>query len=217
MIKNIVFDMGGVLIEWNPARIITRLELPEEDGQLLRREVFSGVEWVMLDRGSLTEAEAMERMRKRLPQRLHGAVERCVYWWKEELWPIRGMAELIAELDALGNGIYLLSNATSALHEYFSRIPGSEYFRGMLVSADWKLLKPQREIFEKLFSELGLERAECLFIDDYAPNIEGAGVAGMDGIVFFRNLARLRQDLRDRGVPVKETMIKSARANPERI
>ena len=204
MIKNIVFDMGGVLIEWNPARIITRLELPEEDGQLLRREVFSGVEWVMLDRGRLTEKEAMARIGARLPKRLHGAMERCVYWWKEELWPIRGMAELIAELDGLGYGIYLLSNATSALHEYFSRIPGSERFRGMLVSADWKLLKPQREIFEKLFSELGLERGECLFIDDYAPNIEGAGVAGMDGIVFFRDMARLRRDLRDRGVPVEE-------------
>ncbi len=204
MIKNIVFDMGGVLIEWNPARIITRLELPEEDGQLLRREVFSGVEWVMLDRGSLAEDEAMARIGKRLPPRLHGAMERCVYWWREELWPIRGMAELIAELDGLGYGIYLLSNATSALHEYFSRIPGSEHFRGMLVSADWKLLKPQREIYETLFSRLGLERGDCLFVDDSAPNIEGANVAGMDGIVFFRDMARLRRDLRDRGVPVEE-------------
>ena len=204
MIKNIVFDMGGVLIEWNPARIITRLELPEEDGQLLRREVFSAVEWVMLDRGSLTEDEAMARMNARLPQRLHAAVERCVYWWKEELWPVAGMAELIAELKGLGYGIYLLSNATSALHEYFSRIPGSEHFKGMLVSADWKLLKPQREIYEKLFFELGLERSECLFVDDYAPNIEGAHMAGMDGLVFYKDMALLRRRMREKGVPVEE-------------
>ncbi len=204
MIKNIVFDMGGVLIEWNPARIITRLELPEEDGQLLRREVFSGVEWVMLDRGSLTEAEAMERMRKRLPQRLHGAVERCVYWWKEELWPIRGMTELIAELDALGYGIYLLSNATRELHVYFSRIPGSEYFDGMLVSSDHLLLKPQHEIYEELFHRFSLDPARCYFIDDSPANIEGASRVGMRGSVFRGDMARLRRELSAAGVPVRE-------------
>jgi putative hydrolase of the HAD superfamily len=204
MIRNIVFDMGGVLIAWDPARIVARLGLSGEDARLLRREVFQSVEWVSLDRGTLSEREALERFSRRLPERLHEAAIRCVYWWKEELWPTEGMAELIRELDSLGYGIYLLSNATSALHGYFPRIPGAEHFRGLLVSADWKLLKPQREIYEKLFSRLGLERGDCLFVDDYAPNIEGANVAGMDGIVFFRDMARLRRDLRDRGVPVEE-------------
>ena len=204
MIHNIVFDMGGVLIAWDPARIVARLGLPEEDGQLLRREVFASVEWVSLDRGTLSENEAMERMRTRLPERLHGAVERCVFWWKEPLWPVPGMAELIAELDGLGYGIYLLSNATSALHEYFPRIPGSEHFRGMLVSADWKLLKPQAEIYEKLFALEGLEPGDCLFLDDYPPNAEAAGMAGMHALVFYRDMTRLRRELREAGIPVRE-------------
>ena len=204
MIHNIVFDMGGVLIAWDPARIVARLGLPEEDGQLLRREVFASVEWVSLDRGTLSEYEAMERMRTRLPERLHGAVERCVFWWKEPLWPVPGMAELIAELDGLGYGIYLLSNATSALHEYFPRIPGSEHFRGMLVSADWKLLKPQAEIYEKLFAREDLIPGDCLFIDDNPANVEAGQLLGMEGLVFYQDMALLRRRLREHGIPVKE-------------
>ncbi len=204
MIRNIIFDMGGVLIAWDPARMVARLELPEEDGLLLRREVFGSVEWVSLDRGTLFEEEALRRFRKRLPERLHGAAERCVFWWKEPLWPMPGMAELIRELDGKGYGIYLLSNATSALHEYFPRIPGSEYFRGGLVSADWKLLKPQREIYEKLFAECGLDPADCLFIDDNPSNVEAAGLCGMAGLAFYQDMEKLRSDLRSRGVPVGE-------------
>lgn len=204
MIRNLVFDMGGVLIAWDPARMVARLELPEEDGLLLRREVFGSVEWVSLDRGTLSEHEALARFRARLPERLHAAAERCVFWWKEPLWPVPGMAELIEELAGLGYGIYLLSNATSALHRYFPRIPGSEYFRGGLVSADWKLLKPQREIYEKLFSECGLDPADCLFIDDNPSNVEAAGLCGMAGLAFYQDMAKLRQDLRSLGVPVKD-------------
>ena len=114
------------------------------------------------------------------------------------------MAELIQELDGLGYGIYLLSNATSALNGYFRRIPGSEHFRGMLVSADWKLLKPQHEIYETFLSEQKLDPAECLFLDDYPPNIEGAGRCGMQGLVFYQDMERLRRELRSLGVGVKE-------------
>lgn len=205
MIRNLVFDMGGVLIAWDPARIVKRLGLSEEDGLLLRREVFQSVEWVSLDRGTLSEQKALERFFRRLPERLHGPAERCVFWWKDELWPVTGMAELIGELDALGYGIYLLSNATSALHGYFHRIPGSEFFQGLLVSADWKLLKPQHEIYEKLFSEQKLDPAECLFLDDYPPNIEGAGQMGMQGLVFYQDMLRLRRELRSLGICVKES------------
>ena len=204
MIRNVVFDMGGVLIAWDPDRIVARLGLSEEDSRLLRREVFQSVEWVCLDRGSLSEQEALESMGRRLPERLCEAALRCIFWWKDELWPMEGMAELIRELDGLGYGVYLLSNATSALHGYFHRIPGSEHFRGHIVSADWKLLKPQHEIYEKLFFEYSLDPAECLFLDDYPPNIEGAKRCGMEGLVFYQDMERLRHELQSLGVNVKE-------------
>ena len=204
MIRNVIFDMGGVLIAWDPARLVARLGLPGEDGQILLREIFQSAEWVSLDGGTLSEQEAMERFRERIPERLHGQAERCVFWWKEPLWPVPGMEELIDELDGLGYGIYLLSNATSALHVYFPRIPGSDRFRGMLVSADWKLLKPQREIYEKLFSLYALKPEDCLFIDDNPANVEAGEETGMKALAFARDVARLRRELRALGVPVAE-------------
>lgn len=103
-----------------------------------------------------------------------------------------------------GYGIYLLSNATSTLHQFFDRIPGSECFDGKLVSADVRLLKPQHEIFELLFETFSLRPEECFFIDDNAANIDGAFAVGMPGAVFFRDFARLRRELRAAGVSVKE-------------
>ena len=204
MIRDIVFDMGGVLIAWDPARIVARLGLPAEDGQLLLREIFKSVEWVSLDRGTLSEQEALARFCARLPERLHAAAERCVFWWQEELWPIPGMAALIRELDGLGYRVWLLSNATSKLHTYFPRIPGSEHFRDILVSADHLLLKPQHEIYEELFRRFDLESSSCYFIDDAPANVEGAGRLGMAGSVFYGDMPRLRRELRAAGVPVKE-------------
>lgn len=204
MIKHIVFDMGRVLIDWEPDEIIARCGTAGADAKRLRREVFEGVEWASMDRGTMTQAEGLARILRRLPPELHGAAERCVRdWWKDELHPIEGVAELIRELRGLGCGIYLLSNATSAVHEYFRRIPGSECFDGLIVSADWGLLKPQHEIYEKLFEEYALKPSECFFIDDSPLNVDGAAFVGMPGTVFFRDLPRLRRELNEAGVPVR--------------
>ena len=203
MIKNIVFDMGNVLIRWDPAGLIARLGVTGADAKALLREVFCDQEWTGLDRGRLSEEEAAAAFRERLPEHLHPYLPRLIYWWKEPLWPVEGMAELVGELKAAGYGIYLCSNATSALHSYFPRIPGSEHFDGLLVSADWKLLKPQHEIFELLYKTFALDPAECFFIDDYPPNIDGAIVTGMSGAVYDGDLRRLRHDLRRAGIAVK--------------
>jgi len=203
MIRSIIFDMGQVLIRWDPDNLIRQAGIPEEDAPLLREAVFSSVEWIRLDRGSISQEEALTAMCRELPERLHAAAGELVRsWWKYPLVPIPGMADLIAELKSLGYGIYLLSNASSQLHEYFHRIPGSQYFDGMIVSADWRLLKPQHEIFETLFREYGLSPASCFFIDDLNINIEGAREAGMPGAVFNGDIARLRRALRAAGVPV---------------
>ena len=203
MIKNIIFDMGGVLIEWRPDKLIARLGFEGEDAALLLREIFGDQEWVGLDRGRVSEEEAMAAFRERLPERLHSAIEPLVCWWRDPLWPIPGMAGLIAELKGLGYGIYLLSNATSALHGYFPRIPGSEHFDGMVVSADHKLLKPQHELYEVLFARCGLDPAECFFLDDSPANVDAAITLGLRAAVFDGDLPRLRRAMRKAGIPVK--------------
>lgn len=205
MIKNIIFDMGQVLIQWSPQQVTARFDLPEEDRALLISEVFGGVEWTAMDRGRMTQEEGLALILPRLPERLHAAARSVVLeWWKAELRPYGGMAELIAELKGMGYTIYLLSNAASTLNVYFNRIPGSEYFSGRVVSADVKLLKPQHEIYELLYSRFSLDPGECIFIDDSPANIDGAQCTGMDGIVFRGDVARLRRELNEKGIAVKQ-------------
>lgn len=204
MIRNIVFDMGEVLIHFYPDMFLRRMGVPEEDWPLLTQEMFRSVEWTQTDRGTLDEAGAVEAFCAKLPQRLHGYVRTMVCdWWKEPLVPVEGMAALVEELKGLGYGIYLLSNASSRLHEYFPHIPGSEYFDGKIVSADWKQIKPEREIFQTLYREYGLKPEECFFIDDLPQNVEGAKFSGMGGVVFRGDMPRLRRELIAAGIPVK--------------
>ena len=204
MIRQVVFDMGNVLIKWDPDEIIARLGVTGEDARRLRREVFDCDEWVTMDRGTMSQDEGLARILRRLPQELHGAAERCVRdWWKAELVHIEGVEALIREIHALGYGLYILSNATSFLHDYFDRLPAHECFRGLVVSADEKLLKPQHEIFERFLERFKLDPAECFFIDDSPLNIDGARCAGIRGTVFFRDMARLRRDLNEAGIPVR--------------
>jgi putative hydrolase of the HAD superfamily len=204
MIKNIIFDMGNVLIAWDPPMLVRRLGLSEEDQEILLQEVFGCSEWAGLDRGTLEPKEALALAAHRIPERLHTTALTCMAeWWKGPLVPVTGMEKLIAELKRMGYRIYLLSNATSCLHEYFPRIPGSQYFDGMIVSADWKLLKPEHELYEKLFESFSLIPEECFFIDDSPLNIDAARCLGMPGTVFFGDTARLRRELMHYGIHVK--------------
>ena len=199
MIRNVVFDMGQVLIRWQPAVLTQRLGLSQEDDALLTRELFQNVEWVMLDRGVITPEEVTRRVCARLPERLHGTVARLTSsWWEIYLDPVPGMAELVGQLKAAGCGIYLLSNASVALRTYFPRIPGSAYFDGLMVSAEEKLVKPQPEIFRLLCDRFHLKPEECVFVDDSPANVESAILTGMDGLVFYGDAQRLRRELTEK-------------------
>ena len=201
MIQNLVFDMGQVLIRWQPELLIAHMALPEADRQMVLREVFRNVEWVRLDRGTIREEDALESICRRLPERLHPAARQLVLgWWQRPLIPVPGMAELIRELKEAGYGIYLLSNASLRLREYFPEIPGYEYFDGLLVSAEWKLLKPQHEIYEAFCRTFSLAPESCFFVDDLPANVEGAMVAGMQGAVFHGDVPRLRRELQTAGI-----------------
>lgn len=203
MIRNIIFDMGQVLIRWTPTQIASLLELPAKDVQLVERELLRSVEWILLDRGTITEADAVESVCARLPEYLHDGVRQLVTgWWNWPLVPVDGMAQLVRELKSMGYGIYLLSNASSRLHEFFNRIPGAECFDGKLVSADHGLLKPQSEIYWTLYAQFALNPAECVFVDDLPSNVDGAMLTGMTGLVFHGDVSRLRRELRALGVGV---------------
>ena len=204
MIKNILFDMGNVLIHFDRNAFLDRLNVSEEDRQLLMREVFLSVEWVQMDRGTLCEETAEPLMCRRLPEHLHDAVHSLVSLWDEPMLPVEGMAELVEELKTNGYGIYLLSNASIRQHDYWSKIPGWQFFDGKVISADEKVMKPHPDYYRIALERFGLRPEECFFIDDVPANIEGALYCGISGTIFHKDVPLLRSHLRAAGVTITE-------------
>ena len=202
MIRNIVFDMGNVLLRFDPQLFIERAGVEDrEEQKLLQKELFRSLEWVQMDRGSLTEADVLEIVSQRLPEHLHAPLEELLLRWERPILPISGMAEFVRDCRRAGYGIYLLSNASKRLHQYWKSIPGHEYFDGEFVSSDYQLVKPQQGIYRTFCQVFGLDPRECLFIDDMPLNIEGAVTAGWQGIV-FHDVEDLRKKAHALGVRV---------------
>ena len=95
MIKNIVFDMGNVLVRFDPELFMNRYSLTGEDRKLIRNEVFRSVEWTMLDRGVIDEEIAEQRILPRLPEHLHDAARGLIEKWDDPIVPVEGMLELL--------------------------------------------------------------------------------------------------------------------------
>ena len=203
MIRNILFDMGNVLLRFDRQVFLDRLTVTEEEKQLLLQEVFLSSEWVEMDRGTLREETAEPIMCSRLPAHLHEAVHQLTSCWDQPILPMEGMARLVEELKEAGYGIYLLSNASVRQHAYWPRVPGSELFDGTLISADEKVMKPQPEIYRLCLERFGLKAEECFFIDDVQANIDGAAACGIAGAVFCGDVSALRSRLTDAGIPIR--------------
>ena len=201
MIRNIVLDMGNVLLRFDKDCFMDRIGLTDpSDRKCMEREVFSSLEWAMTDRGSLTPKEAADIMKRRVPERLWTAVERLVCGWADQILPMPGMAELIGEWKSAGYGIYLLSNAGINHSEYWRNVPGSDLFDGLVVSAEVGCIKPEREISGILLDRFSLIPEECVFVDDLPLNVEAATRWGIRGIVFHGDAEELREKLRQIGV-----------------
>ena len=194
MIRNVVFDMGNVLIRFDPVHFVERagVESPE-DRKALLDAIFFSPEWPGMDRGDLDEPELYAIARRRLPERLHDAAHALIFSWEKPMEPIPGMADFARDCKRAGLGVYLLSNASRRQREYWPDIPGSEYFDGAVISAPLRLTKPDKAIYRALLDQFHLDAAECLFIDDMPVNVAGAIEAGMRGIVFSGNVSALRR------------------------
>lgn len=201
MIKNIVFDMGKVLVNYDGMNVCRHHIADEKDREQVCTAVFISPEWVLLDMGVIPEDQAMKQICGRLPERLHEAARLCMRDWHlycmSTMWEMEPVARGLKEH---GYGIYLCSNASLRLRQCYRQvIPAVDCFDGILFSAEEKLMKPQREIYERLFEKYGLKPEECLFIDDLQLNIDGAKACGMDGYCFAdRDVERLKEELRKR-------------------
>ena len=133
--------MGMVLLEYDPVKVCWEYTDNPEDVEWMRRELFESKEWSLLDEGTLTDAQALVRVQKRLPnEHLRWlAKESLEHWHEYNIWAKPGMGELVKKLKEKGYGIYLCSNCSVRLRVFEHEIPGIEYFDGTLVSAEEKL------------------------------------------------------------------------------
>ena len=198
MIKNIVFDMGRVLLDYDGDKVCKLFIEDEKEIWAVAASVFDSQEWLLLDMGLLSEEEALKRMQSRLDtDHAKEMAALCFHHWHEyNMQPKEEMGKVVAELKSQGYGIYLCSNASVRLLTCYEMIPGIKLFDGILFSAEVKCIKPQKEMYQHLFDRFNLKPEECFFIDDLPMNIEGARACGMDGYCFSDgNVERLREFL----------------------
>lgn len=198
MIKNIVFDMGKVLVDYEGHKVGAVFMEDEAERKEVCTSVFDSQEWLLLDMGLISEEDALKRMQSRLStDHAKEMAKLCLKHWHEyNMYPVKEMGELVRELKEQGYGIYLCSNASLRLLTYTNIIPGIEYFDGVLFSAEVKCMKPQKEMYGHLFQRFHLKPEECFFIDDLLMNVEGARECGMEGYCFAdRNIEALKECL----------------------
>ncbi len=194
-LRNVVFDMGGVLFRWDPLAMARRVCDSDDDAQLLSQAVFGSSEWVWQDAGAVDEKTVAWTAKMRVPRRLHASVDKLVYHWHDHRVHIPGMEELIRDLKDAGFGIYLLSNAGESFARYEAQLPARECFDGTVVSCYEHLVKPDERLYRILLERFGLEAGECLFIDDTLRNVYGARRVGMRAHHFSEDVDALRAAL----------------------
>ena len=199
MIQNIVFDMGRVLLQFDPLFISSHFTETAQDAQLLAENVFQSVFWDLLDRGTITHQQFREMARMSLPQRLWPNLDRALEQWYHHIPAVEGMEPILRSLKAKGLGLYLLTNANIQFHQYHQQLPARECFDCILVSADHKMMKPEPAIYRQLAQLYALELSQCLFVDDRPVNIIGAKFCGMQGLV-FQDAQTLKEELQQLGI-----------------
>lgn len=198
MIKNIVFDMGKVLVDYVADAVCRQFMTDEEEIREVCTSVFISPEWVLLDMGVIGEEEALDRMLARLSTDHAKEMAALCFWhWHEyNMWPMEGMGELVMKLKERGLKIFLCSNASVRLLTCYEQVlPCADQFDGILFSAEERCMKPQKEIYERLFARFSLKPEECYFIDDQHLNIESGAACGMEGYVYDGDREKLIRKL----------------------
>lgn len=202
MIKNIIFDLGGVVIDYNPFKVIPNYFTAEESEYILHN-VFFTHEWDEIDRGVLTPAEGFEHCRPALGDEAYERLLDIVNNWGDYMPPFEDTFEFIKRLKAAGLGLYVLSNIPPYFNKMLKTLPALKYFDGYVISCEEKVIKPSPEIFDILLKRYSLTADECFFIDDVEKNAEGARKCGLHAHCFAkRDFNALTADLRALGVNI---------------
>ena len=181
---NIVFDLGGVVFNWQPDAIIKSIYEDADTQDLIRKEIFQHPDWVELDRGTITLGLAIERGATRTGLS-YKDIERVFEAVPQFLTPIETTIELIRDLTDTENRLFVLSNMHRASIAYLEQqhdIWGM--FDGIVISSRIQMVKPDIQIYEYLLNVFQLEPAETIFIDDLRENLAAASSMGIQTIRF---------------------------------
>jgi FMN phosphatase YigB (HAD superfamily) len=185
MIKNLVFDLGNVLISFRPSEFFDKKNFPETIKSKILSEIFGSREWLMLDNGDISTSEAIDSIALKSSLKR----EEIAYIFNlrtEMMFPLDSNVRLLPELIKRGFRLYYLSNFPIDIFEeiktgYFF----FTYFDGGVISSEVKFSKPDKRIFETLIEKYELIASECLFIDDIEINVQAAYSLGMKGLVTY--------------------------------
>ena len=190
-----VFDLGGVLVDWDPRHLYRKLF----DGQAEAMEEFLATvctqSWNEQQDAGRPFADASASLKLVHPDKAQ-LIDAWFQRYDEMLaGPIPGMVEIIANLSSRGVPLYALSNwSAETFPVALKRFEFLSWFRGIMLSGEVKLIKPDPRIFKLFMETFAIDPASTVYIDDRTLNVEAAMAFGMHGIV-FTNAASLRNDL----------------------
>lgn len=185
MIKNVVFDIGNVLLTFNPRKHLENLGFPEELRERIYAEIFESDEWIQLDKGVITEKKATENFCKRAED-ISKELKLTMKTWKDMLKPIEGTVSILRDLEHKGYKIFFLSNFhRDAYEKMYLKYDFLRIGQGKVISYEINEVKPDEKIYKKLLKTYRLNPEETIFIDDSLANVETAEKLGMVGIWFL--------------------------------
>lgn len=197
--RNVIFDLGNVLIEWDPALAFADVFTTRDAAEAWLDEI-GFHDWNRLQDGGRSFAEGLAAARAQhgdLARHLEGYLAAFAVTIEN---PVPGSWEILESLAARDVALYAITNwAAETWPEARALHPRLALFRDVLVSGQEGLLKPNASIYRRLLERHGLAAGDCLFIDDSPANVEGARAVGIDAIL-FTDAEALATALRQRGL-----------------
>ena len=188
MIKNVVFDLGNVLLSFVPSEYLDKKNYPENIKTKILSEIFNSEEWQMLDRGEITSDEVIDIISSRSTLKRE-EIAHIFNLRTDILYPLDNNIKFLPLLKKKGYKLYFLSNfPMDIFEEVTSGYYFFKYFDGGVISSHAKFSKPDSRIYKILIEKYSLIPEDCLFIDDLEINVKAAKTAGMIGITTFGSL-----------------------------
>ena len=183
MLNNIVFDLGNVLLNFKPKEYLKTITDDSQLREKLYENIFNTEYWLELDRGTLTRKQALNKMIARYPAQK----DKIIYIMNNWISMLTRKKETISVLEKLyysnKYNLYVLSNFhTYAYQEVKRKYDFFQFFDGIVISAEVKSIKPEREVYEYLLNNYDLQPEATVFIDDTEENIKGAEKLSMKTI-----------------------------------